>query len=410
MGSDAVRSAAATLLTAEEAARRLGVRRATLYAYVSRGLLAAVPDALDPHASRYSSFEIDLLARRKGRRKGVEHAMAAIIEGRPILETGLSCIHEGRPIYRGQSAIALAQTATVEDVARLLWQCDPHDPFAAAAPVLGPSWSAAARGLRRRPVQERSLVLLAMAQSTLNGPSWLVEPSAQAIAAGEHLRAAVACFLAQPPDVRPLHEQCRRAWRLPPTVTDALRAALVLAADHEMNMVAFVGRCLTSVGASMGAALLAAMCNVDASLNGGDTPRVEALWDELLVDRDLESAVARRLASGNGLPGFNHLAYPTGDPRAQMLLDVAAKFSAPPRVIDVVARLAGWKPTIAFGFVALRRAIRAPQGAALTLQMAGRCTGVIAHILEQRSSGQRIMPRARYVGPIPVEATIGRSV
>jgi predicted DNA-binding transcriptional regulator AlpA len=65
MGPDAVLSAAATLLSAEAAAQRLGVSRATLYAYVSRGLLTAVPDAQDAHASRYSSFEIDLLVRRK---------------------------------------------------------------------------------------------------------------------------------------------------------------------------------------------------------------------------------------------------------------------------------------------------------------------------------------------------------
>lgn len=245
-------------------------------------------------------------------------------------------------------------------------------------------------------------MLLAMAQAELSGPSWLIEPGAQAIAAGEHLRAAVACFLAKHPDSRPVHEQCRRAWRLPIAVAEPLRAALVLAADHEMNMVAFVGRCLTSVGAPMGAALLAAMCNVESSLNGGDTPRVEALWDDLLTEPDLESAVARRLASGNGLPGFNHLAYPAGDPRAQMLLELAAKFSAQPPTVEVVTRLTGWKPTIAYGFVALRRAIKAPPGSALTLQMAGRCTGVIAHILEQRRSGQRIMPRARYVGPLPV--------
>jgi len=401
MGPDAVLSAAATLLSAEAAAQRLGVSRATLYAYVSRGLLTAVPDAQDAHASRYSSFEIDLLVRRKGRRKGVEHAMAAISEGRPILDTALACIHDGVPIYRGLSALQLAASATVEEVARLLWQCESHDPFAAPAPALSARWSSAAQALRRRPVQERSLVLLAMAQAELNGPSWLIEPGAQAIAAGEHLRAAFASFLAQQPDARPLHEQCRRAWRLPPAVAGALSAALVLAADHEMNMVAFVGRCLASVGAPMGAALLAAMCTIQASFNGGDTPRIEALWDELLAERDLESAVARRLDSGNGLAGFNHLAYPAGDPRAQMLLDLAARFSAPPRTVDVVASLTGWKPTIAYGFVALRRAIKAPQGAALTLQMAGRCTGVIAHILEQRRGGQRIMPRARYTGPLP---------
>lgn len=148
MGLDAVMSAAATLLSADTAAQRLGVSRATLYAYVSRGLLTAVPDAQDANKSSYSSCEIDLLLRRKGRRKGVEHAMAAITDGRPILDTTLACIHEGQPIYRGLSALALAETATVEDVARLLWQCAPYDPFAAPAPVLGSRWSATAGMLR----------------------------------------------------------------------------------------------------------------------------------------------------------------------------------------------------------------------------------------------------------------------
>jgi len=240
--------------------------------------------------------------------------MAAINEGRPILDTALACIHEGQPIYRGLSALALAKTASVEDVARLLWQCDPHDPFAAPAPALGPSWRATAQALRRRPVPERAIALLALAQAELHGPSWLIEPGALALAAGQHLRAAFACFLARPAESRPLHEQCRRDWRLPQTAADALHAALVLAADHEMNMVAFVGRCLSSVGAPMGAATLAAMCNVQASLNGGDIPRVEALWDELLADRDLQSAVARHLASGKGLAGC---AYSSGKRRFQ---------------------------------------------------------------------------------------------
>jgi citrate synthase len=116
---------------------------------------------------------------------------------------------------------------------------------------------------------------------------------------------------------------------------------------------------------------------------------------------DLESAVAARLAQGDGLPGFNHLAYPRGDPRATHLLALAAGFAPPPALVPVVQRLTGWAPSIDFALVALRRALGAPVGSALALQMAGRCVGVIAHALEQRRSGQRIIVRARYVGPDP---------
>ncbi|MDP1900890.1 MAG: citrate/2-methylcitrate synthase [Rubrivivax sp.] len=389
-------------MSADAASQRLGVSKSTLYAYVSRGLLTAVADPHDPRSRRYSTFEVDLLVRRKGgRRKQIQQTLAAVNEGWPILDTALSCISDGQPIYRGHNALTLAESATVEDVARLLWQCDPHDPFDAPAPDLGELWHGLAAALLRRPVQERALSLLALAQPALQGPAWLTDPHALARGAAQHLRAAIACFLAKPPEVRPIHEQFVRAWRLRRQAADPLRRALVLAADHEMNMIAFVARALSSAGADMGAALLAAMCNLSATFNGGATERVESLWDELVAQRDLRTAVGARLAKGEGLPGFNHLAYPAGDPRAAMLLAVCESLAPLPPIAATVEGLTGWKPSIDFAFVALRRALGAPAGAALTMQFAGRCVGVIGHILEQRRSGQRIMTRARYVGPLP---------
>jgi len=49
--------------------------------------------------------------------------------------------------------------------------------------------------------------------------------------------------------------------------------------------------------------------------------------------------------------------------------------------------------------VALRRALAAPPEAAAALLMAGRCVGILAHVLEQRRSGERLVARSRYVGP-----------
>jgi citrate synthase len=179
----------------------------------------------------------------------------------------------------------------------------------------------------------------------------------------------------------------------------------VLAADHELSLVAFVGRALVSADAPASAALLGAMCTLGARFNGGATAQVEALWDALSVEPHLSEAVAARLARGESLAGFNHLAYPRGDPRAIRLLGLAQAFAPAPALVSVVQLLAGWAPSIDFALVALRRALGAPRGAALALQMAGRCVGVLAHVLEQRRSGQRIIVRARYVGPLPAEDT-----
>ena len=53
----------ADYLTAAEAARRLGVKPATLYAYVSRGVLSRVR-APDGRASLFGAEEVERLARR----------------------------------------------------------------------------------------------------------------------------------------------------------------------------------------------------------------------------------------------------------------------------------------------------------------------------------------------------------
>lgn len=403
------RSGTYTLLDSGTAAARLGVSKATLYAYVSRGLLSATPDAKDPRIRRYSSFEIELLLRRSARKGEQQKSMAALSDGLPVLDTALSSVREGQPIYRGQLALQVAEQASAEDVARLLWQFDAGlDPFASPAPSLGEPWHALCKTL---PAEQsgRTLALFATALLDLHGPAWLPDGPALAHACAAHLRALLASFLARAPSDLPMHQQFRQAWNLPATADTALRRALVLVADHEMNMVSFSARCLTSVDASLGAALLAAMCNIGATFNGGACAQVEALWDELAGAPNLEAALMRRLDRGEGLPGFNHLSYPAGDPRARMLLAECASIEAAQRglseaglaqqIVPAVERLTGWKPSIDFALVSLRRALGAPSDAALCLQMAGRSIGVLGHILEQRRSGQRLWVTARYVGP-----------
>eukprot|EP01035_Chromulina_nebulosa_P068480 gene68480-93842_t len=163
-GIASLHASPAVLLTAAEAAIQLDISKSTLYAYVSRGLLQAVPDPADPRARRYSSYEVAMLLRRKGRtRERLQQSLAAVDEGWPLLDTALSCISNGQLLYRGEPALALAPHATVEDVARLLWQFEAEDPFVAPPLALGDEWSAMAVRLRRAPVEQRVLPLMALA-------------------------------------------------------------------------------------------------------------------------------------------------------------------------------------------------------------------------------------------------------
>src|SRR5215470_2727557 len=100
-------------LSAAEAAARLGIKPASLYVYVSRGLLRSEPGA--GRARRYRAEEVDrLIARRDG-------AEGALDFGAPVLDSALTRIADGRYFYRGRDAVDLARTASLEDIACLLW-------------------------------------------------------------------------------------------------------------------------------------------------------------------------------------------------------------------------------------------------------------------------------------------------
>jgi len=52
-------------ITRTAALERLGIKPQTLYAYVSRGLVASKPDTDDPRASLYSATDITALVKRR---------------------------------------------------------------------------------------------------------------------------------------------------------------------------------------------------------------------------------------------------------------------------------------------------------------------------------------------------------
>ena len=130
-------------MTAAEAAEALGISRATLYAYVSRGLLASTPATVGRH-NHYAAAEVRRLARRKadGKRAG-KVAQKVLDWGVPVLESSITLIADGKLFYRGHDAIDLARDASLEEVAALLWECAPRRILEAPpAPITAAQWSA----------------------------------------------------------------------------------------------------------------------------------------------------------------------------------------------------------------------------------------------------------------------------
>jgi citrate synthase len=353
-------------LTATEAAARLRISPATLYAYVSRGLVGATPDPEDPRRSLYSEADIQRLARTKARgRKPEQIAASALDWGQPTLTSRITLIEGDRLFYRGQDAAKLAERASLEDVARLLWECGGDDPF--AAPRAAPT--AIKLSANDFPT-DRCLAYLA-AIGLDSGMMWQRDP--------RHLWADAALIL--------------RAM-----ATASLDAK---PSTHELNASAFAARVVASTGASLAACVAGGLAALSGPLHGGTTSLIEILFEEAERVGDAARVVHDRLRRGDRLPGFGHQLYAEVDPRAKALLKLLPHDATRERLLAAMARIDGKPPNVDFALVSLRRAAGLPRGAAIALFAVGRTAGWIAHALEQHADGKLIRPRARYAGAAP---------
>jgi citrate synthase len=377
-------SSAGALISSGEACALLGITRQTLYSYVSRGLLRALPGA-DHRTHKYRRSEVERLAQQARQRKPREAARRVLDFGLPVLESALTLIEDGVLYYRGVSALELAQSASLEQVARLLWRetdaAEAGDPFAAACAPQTLNLDQ-----QQEPMQRALVHFAGGGEAVADDPVQL-------------LRHMAACLLGAAPSALPVHRQCALAWRVDEAGAELLRSALVLCADHELNASSFAARVVASTGATLREALRGGLAALSGPHHGQMTTVVEDLWDRL----DAEPPVQRWIGKQPFVPGFGHPLYPEGDPRAAWILGSLPEPTRRPAVLQAVAAQTGEAPSLDYALVALRRHLRLPRGSAFVLFALGRTAGWIAHALEQRGMGM-IRPRAAYVGRQPSAA------
>ncbi len=396
-------------LTARQAADALGVTLPTLYAYASRGRLRSDPVPGRTRARRYYREDIERLRERKEIRANPAMAAARGLHwGDPVLESAITLIRTGRLYYRGRDAVQLAQTATLEEAAGLLWGADEvesHRLFAQPATLPVHPWKGMADRAKNPLVRLQTALPLA---GDLDLSAYDLRPEAVRQTGARILRLAPA-IIAGRDSQKPMHLALQAAWApRRPAVAEVIRMALVLCADHELNVSAFTARCAASAGASPYDTVAAALATVKGSRHGGETERVAALLAEARTPKRARAVMAARLRRGERLPGFGHPLYPDGDPRAEQLMALAktglahAQWELVHAVAAAARQLLHDRPNVDFGLVALARTWRLPESAPLVLFALGRTAGWIAHAIEQYASGELIRPRASYTGPTPI--------
>ncbi|MBV8898754.1 MAG: citrate synthase family protein [Verrucomicrobia bacterium] len=391
-------------LSSAEAAGLLGVSRQTLYAYVSRGLVRSVQDA-HVRARRYFRPDLERLRQRKQARDRPQKELSAALHwGMPLLDSELTLISGERFFYRGIDALELASTEPFWSVACWFWGAERGGLFMPAGPLAAPG-----RG-RYDPMLRMQTLLLAQARSDPGGYQWALP------ALGERGAWIIYQFLTlllgrrvkPPQDVAKALASLWVPTGMRGVAARILNAALVLAIDHELNASSFTARVVASARASLHEAVAAAMLAFSGAAHGGMVLRVEAFLDELERSAGAGRALVNRLRAGEDTPGFGHPhpLYPSGDPRATLLLHLLNRycrreFRRWAELLRAAENALQQKPTFDAALALVEKTLRLPARAGFHLFALGRLAGWVAHSAEQGRSGALIRPRARYLGPIP---------
>ena len=434
----------ADFLTAAEAARRLGVKPATLYAYVSRGVLGR-GKAADGRASLFNADEVERLARRGRPRRPPGVADITV-------ESAITEITGDRLRFRGLDATRLAVSRTFEEVAELLWTGElgsAREPWQARPEALAAGRAAqAALPAGTLPLERLQVIVPAMAatdplrlqldpaavtaagrsivagmvgclpSTVTSGPVASGPVASGPVASGPVTSGPVASgpvtsgpVTSGPVTSGPGEPVAERLWsrlcdrRASPGLLRAMSAALVLLADHELAASTLAARAAASVRADPYAVVGTGLGAVSGALHGGASLGAETLMAAADSPDDVPRVVAELLRRGEKVPGFGHFVYRGGDPRAMVLLDLvrrAAPKSGQLAVADAVLAEVRQKslpePNIDFALATLARVAGMVRGAGEAIFAVARTAGWIAHALEAYAGPGPLRPRAVYTG------------
>ena len=302
-------------LTAQQAADALGVMPATLYAYTSRGQLRSEPVPGRPRERRYYREDIERLRERKETRRDPAKAAARGLHwGGPVLESRITLIHGGKFYYRGQDAVTLAAAASLEHVAALLWAEDETERPA----LFKQSAALSLRQLEALRTTAKDPLTMLQAGLPIAAAADLASYDLRPVAVrqtGARIVRLLTNLVTQRDSQLPVHLALKARWAPKRDAAgDVIRAALVLCADHELNVSAFTARCAASAGASPYDVVSAAMATLKGYKHGGAAERVMALLAEADTRKSARTLIASRLRRGERVPGFGHPLYPAGDP------------------------------------------------------------------------------------------------
>lgn len=395
-------------ITATEAVNLLGIKKATLYSYVSRNKkknkIKTIDSPINKKKKLYSFNDIIALVEKKKAESAELISKESLNWGKPVLETKISHIENSMLYYKSYSIEFLVKKKyNFEQVASYLWtgEFNKENLFFYDTNIQHESLNYNRNDIQifLAELDKKDLGVRLEQNIPLLG-SKIIQIIVNGITnnyTSEEIHIKLATFFC------PENKKAQ----------DLIKIALIIIADHELNASSFTARVVASTKANLYQILIAGLSALSGYKHGSNTYKVAEMFDDLSKNFLFKENLRRRLDRGDELVGFGHKLYANGDPRAEILLKAIEKVLSQDKKYYKkyeVVKAIKWhctdllkeKPNIDFALYSLAYLLDKPADFSFFLFMLGRMAGWIAHAIEEYSRNELIRPRADYKGPEPI--------